>query len=196
MTAKKQYRTREEWLEAMYLQHLRQHFSDNGHPMNGQSIRFSCGFPKGGRGKLVGQCWSSSLSKDGTHEIFISPALDAPPEVTYTLAHELIHANVGLEAGHRQPFRTVALSIGLTGPMTATFPTAPLLLLITDWCQDLGDYPHAVLSDPFRTKQTTRMIKCTCPECGYLARVSRKWIEEAGPPRCPDHLGPMQVDNA
>lgn len=34
-------------------------------------------------------------------------------------------------------------------------------------------------------KQTTRQLKIQCPACGYLARVTRKWLEEAGTPTCP-----------
>jgi hypothetical protein len=36
-----------------------------------------------------------------------------------------------------------------------------------------------------RKKQGTRLIKCECPECGYIARVTAKWLDEAGAPICP-----------
>ena len=35
-------------------------------------------------------------------------------------------------------------------------------------------------------KQATRMIKVACPECGYTARTTQKWLD-VGPPRCPQH---------
>ncbi|MEX3924422.1 transcription elongation protein SprT [Paraburkholderia sp. BR10936] len=41
-------------------------------------------------------------------------------------------------------------------------------------------------------KQSTRMIKCECPMCHYIARTSQKWIDEVGPPHCPLH-GAMEV---
>lgn len=42
-------------------------------------------------------------------------------------------------------------------------------------------------------KQTTRLMKVLCADCGYVARVSRKWLDEVGPPHCPDH-GPMAAE--
>ncbi|UKE72382.1 hypothetical protein [Xanthomonas graminis] len=41
-------------------------------------------------------------------------------------------------------------------------------------------------------KQTTRLHKACCSECGYTVRVTSKWLEK-GPPHCPDH-GAMAVD--
>jgi hypothetical protein len=41
-------------------------------------------------------------------------------------------------------------------------------------------------------KQTTRLIKCECAECGYLARVTRLWLDTKGAPQCPEH-GVMEV---
>jgi hypothetical protein len=36
-----------------------------------------------------------------------------------------------------------------------------------------------------RKKRTTRLLKCECEACGYTARVTRKWVDEAGAPICP-----------
>jgi hypothetical protein len=33
-------------------------------------------------------------------------------------------------------------------------------------------------------KQTTRMLKATCPKCGYAVRTTRRWLE-LGAPLCP-----------
>ena len=35
------------------------------------------------------------------------------------------------------------------------------------------------------TPQTTRQLKCSCDKCGYVARVSQKWLTLSGPPICP-----------
>lgn len=35
-------------------------------------------------------------------------------------------------------------------------------------------------------KQTTRLLKASCSECGYTVRVTAKWLE-VGPPHCPQH---------
>lgn len=40
-------------------------------------------------------------------------------------------------------------------------------------------------------KQTTRLRKAECGECGYNVRVTSKWLE-VGPPHCPQH-GAMAV---
>lgn len=38
-----------------------------------------------------------------------------------------------------------------------------------------------------KVKQSSRMLKCECPTCGYVARTTRYWIKERGTPACPDH---------
>jgi hypothetical protein len=35
-------------------------------------------------------------------------------------------------------------------------------------------------------KQTGRLLKACCAECGYTVRVTAKWLE-VGPPHCPQH---------
>jgi len=43
----------------------------------------------------------------------------------------------------------------------------------------------------------TRMLKAVCGDCAYAVRLSRKWLEEAGPPLCPcNGHGPMEVPDA
>lgn len=44
-----------------------------------------------------------------------------------------------------------------------------------------------------KKKQTTRHIKCVCPECGYVARITRKWIN-AGCPACPCGKGHLLAE--
>jgi hypothetical protein len=53
-------------------------------------------------------------------EIMISPVLDDPMRVAGVLAHELVHATVGTQHGHKGPFAKLAKKIGLEGKMTAT----------------------------------------------------------------------------
>lgn len=40
-------------------------------------------------------------------------------------------------------------------------------------------------------KQTTRLLKAACGECGYTVRVTQKWLD-VGAPHCPQH-GAMEV---
>lgn len=175
------YDTREEWLNAM-LDLLRPHFDNQGYHING-NLRLSCGFPRG-RKVIVGQCWSETLSKDGTVEIFISPTIDDPIEATSILIHELVHATVGVSEGHNKVFKRCAVLVGLMGKMTATIPSPELIRNIADMFDRIGRYPHAVLRDLTYKKQSTRLVKCVCPQCGFTARITRKWLDDVGCPVC------------
>nr|MDP9196481.1 SprT-like domain-containing protein [Pseudomonadota bacterium] len=168
-----------------------------GHPL--PPVRIAIGFPSTGRkGRVIGECWDSSASADRHHEILIRPDQADCIEVAAILAHELIHAAVGIPARHGPRFRRVALAIGLTGKMTATRPGPDFLARAAPLLEQIGPLPHAALGFGRSTgprKQGTRLIKCECQECGYIARVARKWLEDAGAPHCPDH-GPMRHDDA
>ncbi len=150
--------------------------------------RVTCGWPSSGglaaKTRRIGECWSSSASADGTHEIIISMALDDPMTVAATLAHEMVHAAVGIEAGHGAPFRRLALAIGLEGKMTATRAGEAFKQYVAPILEKLGDYPHARIDYEKRKKQSTRLVKAACPSCGYTVRLSRKWFD-VGAPICP-----------
>lgn len=158
--------------------------------------RVSVGWPLGvrpkntGPVKRVGECFCSSCSKDGTHEIFISPFLDEAggrQGVLATLLHELVHAFVGIKARHGRDFKAVAVKVGLEGKMTATAAGPELLLWLDDLAKALGPYPHASLGlggERLRPKQGTRMIKVVCPACRYQVRTTQKWLD-VGLPTCP-----------
>ncbi len=40
--------------------------------------------------------------------------------------------------------------------------------------------------------QAARQLRCACEGCGYVARVSRKWLADLGPPLCPCNSAPME----
>ncbi len=177
-------RTREEWLHDLAARVA---------PLLGipvPAIRCSVGFPggrsRGGRGKRIGECWDSAASADGSHAIFVSPTIADAATAAHVLVHEMVHAAVGVKHGHRGPFRRVALSIGLTGKMTATTATPELADKLAEIVDEIGPYPHAQLNADLsgRKKQSTRMKKITCSACGYTARTTAKWLEH-GTPVCP-----------
>jgi hypothetical protein len=91
-------------------------------------VRVAIGFTsRGAKAKAIGECWDNRLSADGHFEIFIRPDLahapDAmPAQIAAILAHELVHAAVGIPAGHGKAFKRAALGLGLVGPMRATTP--------------------------------------------------------------------------
>ena len=63
---------------------------------------------------------------------------------------------------------------------------------ITPFLNELGSYPHNSMSRDKKKRQGTRMIKCTCDECGYAVRTSQKWIDVALP-ICPIHNSIMVI---
>ena len=116
-------------------------------------------------------------------------SLDNEMEVAHTLAHELVHACVGVEAGHGPAFRKVALAVGLEGKMTDTTAGELFKRYAQPILDRLGPYPHKKLNYSNIKKQNTRMIKATCGECGYAVRLTRKWLDVGGAPICPvDHV--------
>lgn len=53
---------------------------------------------------------------------------------------------------------------------------------------------RAVLDRRRRQKrQSTRMRKVYCPDCKYVARVTRTWLDAKGAPICPCSMVPMEV---
>ena len=179
--------SREAWLGHM-VDALRPEFAGHGYPLP-ERIRVSCGWPSrsalSGKAKRIGEAWSHRCSADGAHETFLSPVLADPVEVGAVLVHELVHHAVGVDAGHKGPFRKLASAIGLVGPMRATTAGDALRGRLHAIAEQLGPYPHAALSgDNGRKKQSTRMLKVTCADCGCIVRMTRQWLDNAGAPRC------------
>jgi hypothetical protein len=182
------YDTREAWLLAA-IEQLKPLFSEQGAKV--PAVRVSVGWP-GGKGKkstTIGQCWSSLAAKDKVAQVFVSPVLDSVEQILAVLTHELVHAVDDCKSGHKGPFAKLAKGLGLIGKMTETTAGPELVEKLRTISGELGEYPHARLSAGVgglgEPKQTTRMLKCECSECGYTARTTRKWLDEAGAPLCP-----------
>jgi hypothetical protein len=184
---------RQMWIESAVKQ-FRKHFDDNGWKVP-EEVRISIGIPKGMHGskKAIGQCWSNILSSDGHYEIFVSPELGKEVDVLETIAHELIHATVGTEEGHKGKFKTCALCIGFQGPMTTTPPDQKMIFKCEEIIKTIGPYPAGTLDLTGRKKKATYLIKCECPECGYVVRTTAKWLE-VGDPICPVDDCAMQAE--
>jgi hypothetical protein len=193
---KTKFETREEWLMAA-VEQLRPLFKQAGTPLP-EAMRFTVSFPwQGARGNIIGQHFPVSVSKDGTHEMLVHPKLDDPYAVVGVIAHELVHAALPPASKHGRDFAKLGKAVGLTGkpkhmgngPEFDKTVTDPMLKI-------LGAYPHAGFDWTNRggmKKQTTRLLKCECAACGYIARVSAKWIDEVGPPICPTDEMPMEA---
>ena len=190
--AKVKFATREEWLEAV-AKKMAPWFAAAGKPL--PKTRVSIGFTSmGGKGKRIGECWTTKAAADGAAHIFIVPTLQDSTRIAGILAHELIHAAIGIEAGHGPKFKAMMAHIGLEGKATATSEGALFKTNFAPILKECGPIPHVMLQGKSNRpkKQATRMIKCECPKCGYVARTTQKWIDKAGKPVCPDHLVVMK----
>jgi hypothetical protein len=212
---------RETWLNELAAK-MAPRFEELGFPL--PKFRVSVGWTGAGRvSNIGGECWHSSRSADGAFEILCAPILDDSMTVAGTLAHELTHAAVGFECGHKGDFKKVALALGLKGPMTATTPGPAFMEWVQPYLDQLGKLPHARIilapqrgaegaqdegadvpekgSSNAKPKQSTRMLKASCQApgedgqpCGYTVRLSKKWALKLGA-CCPVH-GAMEVDGA
>lgn len=172
---------REIWLHSL-TDSIRPWYEALGYPI--PELQLACGFPSSGlRSKTIGECWAAGASADNKPQIFIHPKFDNPITVAEILVHELIHAAVGNKTKHHGPFKTVALALGLAGEMTATHAGPELIERLGPVLEVIGPYPHSALAGLVspKKKQTTRMIKLTCPECGYVVRPTAKWLDTAIP---------------
>lgn len=187
---KSKFATREEWLLAG-LELIKPIFSAAGSKVP-DKIRVSCGFPSrnalANRRRAIGECWADKASKGKYFEIFISPLLEKPFDALDTLAHEMVHATVGLAAGHKAPFKKLALAIGLDkGKMPEAGAGPELEEKLEAIAKKLGPYPHDELSKMTtakKPKDTCRLLKAECPKCGCIIRITKKCIESPGLPTC------------
>ncbi len=190
--------TREEWLNAATAK-MAPWLEAAGAPTLDPLPLCSVGWPRGGKAGTIGQCWDRTASGDRARaHVFISPRLiekGGAQGILATLLHELIHAAVGTDCGHRGPFRKVALAVGLLGPMTATTAGPELLGRLADLERDLPelDHPGIAVASAVK-KQKTRMLRATCT-CGYAFRIARSWAER-GLPECPLCSGEIALEGA
>lgn len=187
------FATREDWLREA-AQQWRPLFKQLGKPLP-DKLRIGVGWMATGvRSKAIGQAWHDDASKDGTREVTISLKLDDPVAVLATLRHELCHTALPKGTAHKRPFKVLAEAVGLEGPAKATFAGPALRKELVALVKVLGPYPHAAM-DPFteKKKQTTRMLKAECEECGMLFRVSAKHAGDVA--RCPSGTHGKQPGN-
>ena len=128
--------------------------------------------------------------------MYISPTEANPVKVVDILLHEMIHAVVGCEHGHKGPFRTLAKDFGFAGKMTATYADEGTALetLLKGITNKLGPYPHAAMkkkdgarSYPYKW---SRLMSMT--DRSYTVTISPRVMEEHGRPV--DPWGDEMVD--
>jgi hypothetical protein len=176
---------REEWLERVHKTCIIPHFKAAGYEVP-ENIKMSTGWPsKGGLGnktRTLGECWDAKAATDGHFHIFISPVIEDSTRVLDMLIHEVVHAVVGIKAGHKKPFAKCAEAVGLVKPWTKTTASPELLAKLEDWVARIGPYPHGAIK-PNALKQETEKGRCLLMECecGCKIRTTKKWLEEYGP---------------
>lgn len=209
---------REVWLNKMAAK-MAPRFEKLGFPL--PPFRVSIGWTSGGKRARAGaEVWGSSASGDNHFEIFISPITEDPMQVSAYLAHELSHTAAGIDQGHSGDFACLMRHLGMKRPMTGSNRTPAFDEWVQPFIDELGPIPHAKLSfgmgevvrgakrkakqvdageatvtfdmTSAPAKQTTRLLKVACSECGYTARVTQKWLD-VGAPHCPEH-GAMKVE--
>lgn len=182
--------TREEWLNA-FVAAARPEFERVGSPLP-EKVRVSIGWTS--IRKAGGECWSADASADGFREIFIAPDSADPRWLAGILTHELCHAALPHEAGHKKPFKQLGNALGLVGKAIHLIPDlddpeSPWAAWADPILAKLGPIPHAKLDRALsgKKKQTTRLIKAECETCGFVGRLTAKWVNKAeGILECPD----------
>lgn len=188
------YETREEWLQAAVVGLASLFPSSKPVP----PVRVSVGFPGGNanRKTVRGQCWAPATAADGITQIFLTPWIETPVTYLLVLLHELVHASVGCDCGHKGDFIAVGRQVGLVPKWTTATGSPELIEHLTRIAEELGTFPHGALCRPGEgvlvadnpKKQGTRMLKVVCPSNGldgYVARTTNKWLEKWGAPICP-----------
>lgn len=190
---------RETWLQEA-TKRLRPLFKQHGHAIP-TKIMVGCGWPRGAKAEVIGQCFAKSWTEDSTTHIFISPTQANDIEVLAILVHELVHAAVGCEEGHKGKFKTMARSLGLEGKLTATTVSPKLALYPTlkKISKELGKYPHSRMSNKggagggSKRDKWPRLLSRSVP--GYALLISPKMLEEHGYPVDPNGI-PMYKKGA
>jgi len=202
-------KNREQWL-AQAVDLVRPWFTEAGYDLPSR-IHVSTGFPSkkalAAKGRRIGECWNPNVSSDGAPHVFISPVLADGVRVLGVLIHELIHAAIGTEHGHKGPFKSAMKPLGLTGKATATEESPELVERLNALLNgELGAYPHpsfnavALQKELDSKKQTTRLLKAVCATGDesegkvYTVRITKVHLDRFGPPICPECLKRMKVD--
>jgi predicted SprT family Zn-dependent metalloprotease len=160
-----------------------------------KDLKVSVGFASKTPKKAIGQCWNQGPR--ATKHVFVSPVVYdecGKNGVFAVLLHELIHACLPPSVGHKGPFKRAMKAVGLEGKPTATSAGDELREAFKQLLRKIGPYPHKALkfNPEAQRKQTTRLIKVGCQDCEYIARVTRKHLDESGPPICPNCEVPFE----
>lgn len=198
---------RENALFKFYMKFVIPRFAAKGYvlPLN---VRISIGLQS--HKSAIGSTWHPSVGQ-GYYHIYIAPKIaNDVNEVFSVLIHEVIHT---MFFDHLKDFSQCAAAVGLKKPWTSTTSTPELDHDIEKWLFDNdlewhepkldpdnpgqnpfpflpgpGGFPGGKIKGPLGGPgpQKARMVKLTCPSCGYIIRTARANITKFGYPICPD----------
>jgi len=178
---------REAWLQKI-IDIWRPYFLRLGHDLPTR-IWISPGHPLSRR--WTGACYPGAASDDGNPHIFIHPVLSDTIRVAGVVVHQLCHVALG-NRNHGPPFRRLATAVGLVGKMTETIEGPLFLATMPATIDRIGPYPHPALRQLRgldRKPAGTRLVRVHCASCGYLVRVTQRWLTVAIP-ICPNPICP------
>jgi hypothetical protein len=193
--------SREEWLRQAAIK-MTAWLAEIDLTFNPATMPVSVGFPKipHGKGKAIGVCHvKGACPTDETlRPVFICPTLADPVmEVLPTLLHEMVHAALPAEVGHKAPFAKAMVALGLAGKPTHTYlePESPLHTKMLALAADLGHYPHVAMADRQKPKKKGWPRYRSVNEPSYKVIVSLDALDEFGPPLDPwgDEMEPCRV---
>jgi hypothetical protein len=179
--------SREAWLQKV-IDAWRLVFSRQGYDLPAR-IWVSVGRPPSAR--WTGACYPGQASDDGNPHIFVHPVLSDSTRVAGVVVHQLCHVALG-NRSHRPRFRRLATAVGLiANKPTHTIEGPQFLTVMPRIIDRYGPYPHASLRQVRGLDKVsgTRLIKITCPTCGYILRGTRRWLN-TGVPACPNRRCP------
>jgi hypothetical protein len=141
----------------------------------------------------LGLCYAKSSSTGNKRVIEVDRETDDLWETIDTVAHEVTHAVLDENEGHKGRFPKLVKDLfKLGGKPTSTRPTEEMKELFYDFLVANGGYPHIAFR-PRHRKQTTRMVKVWCTDftcvggteksmlqgIGFIFRASSKAIQNA-----------------
>ncbi len=186
--------------------------------LHGVKVAYGAGAP-GRRGVTFYDKWSNG---DDTPVPFVEVCAfgeESTVQLVGTTLHELGHVLAGHGAGHGAGWKAACERLGIKGVKAAgtvyswdmletalcarirALPVpddgAPVEPMVTRLGRTVTVRPcgagFGVRGGTSRgTGSGSRLVKVECASCGYVARISQKWIDSPGPAHCPDH-GAMNV---
>jgi len=180
--------TREQWLNKIVAK-SRPMFKKAGHEL--PIVRVAIGVTQ--TKKAIGECWHSICAEDKAREIWVSPTINHqdPMRIADVLIHELCHAALPDNAGHKTQFARLAKAMLLIGKPSATEASEEFAEVWAPILEKIGPYPGvgnfargAIIGG--RKKQKAYLIKCQCLECEAVWRMTQTHIEAVqGSMKCP-----------